>query len=119
MDPMKLAETEVTPALGGVVTWCVAAINRMGEAGRASERRELERDEALEEGLKALLRCNLVDSYDTYVLGDKRLSVERRTEIDRCYAAYTGLGGNGTGSELYRKIREVPVETFHGMTRKG
>lgn len=67
------------------------------------------REKALSQGVLALLRTQLVDAYESYVVHCDRLTVERRHEIDMSYEAYKALGGNGTITRLYEEICEVPT----------
>lgn len=67
------------------------------------------REKALSKGVLALLRTQLVDAYESYVVHGDRLTVERRHEIDMSYEAYRDLGGNGTIARLYQEICELPT----------
>lgn len=87
-------------ALGLAIGWIVSA--RKSRSDR--EKRIAQRQEALCEGVLALLRAQIVDAYERYVVHDVPLTVERRHEIDRAYEAYVALGGNGTISRLYEGI---------------
>ena len=62
------------------------------------------RDMAVEQGVKAILRHELMDDYELYVINQHPLTVERRREIDECHNAYAALGGNGTGKTAYDAI---------------
>lgn len=68
------------------------------------------RDAALYEGMKALLRRQLVDDFEEYVVDGAPMSIERKQEIADCYAAYHALGGNGVGDEMYVKLSNVKME---------
>ncbi len=73
-------------------------------------RRLTERDRAIEDGVRAILRRELMDDFEEYVQGGRPLSMERRREIDECYAAYSALGGNGTGRTAYERICALHIE---------
>lgn len=75
----------------------------------AQVKRMSERDKALYEGIKTVLRKELIDSYERYVVGNEPLSIMRMDEIVRCYEAYKTLGGNGTGEQMFKAIQGVPV----------
>lgn len=68
------------------------------------------RDAALYEGMKAVLRRQLVDDFEEYVIDGRAMSIERKQEITDCYAAYHALGGNGVGAEMYDKLKNVKVQ---------
>lgn len=63
-----------------------------------------DRDKAIEQGVKAILRHELMDDYERFCVNGEPLNVERRREIDECYHAYAALGGNGTGKTAYEAI---------------
>lgn len=68
------------------------------------------RDRAIEEGVKAILRHELMDDFETFVIEGETLTMERRREIDECYHAYAALGGNGTGKSAYDRICELHIQ---------
>lgn len=95
MDPITQQLVSLTvAAVFGIVT---------GYLG-GKVRHLTERDRAIEEGVKSILRHELMDDYEAYVHEGKALTIERRREIDECYHAYAALGGNGTGKTAYEAI---------------
>lgn len=98
------------PIVGQVVSICVA-----GACGflAAQVKRLSARDKALYEGMKAVLRKQLVDDYDRYVVHGEPMSVERKSEIDDCYAAYVALGGNHTGPAMYEALCRIQPYIIH------
>lgn len=86
-------------AVAGVCGWLVARVRQLNR-----------RDAALYSGMKALLRKELMNDFETYVVNKRPLSVERKREIDECYEAYSALGGNGTGKQMYEKLCNVKVQ---------
>lgn len=71
------------------------------------------RDDALYCGMKVLLRATLLDAYERHVTNQTPLSLERKREIDEAFDAYSALGGNGTGKQLYEELCEIPIKTGH------
>ena len=71
------------------------------------------RDEALYAGMRVLLRSQLFDSYDEYVVSGEKLSYERKEEVVEAYNAYSELGGNGVVTKMYEAVMALPVETIH------
>lgn len=88
-------------AVAGICGWLAARVKHLST-----------RENALYEGMKAVLRKELVDDFEKYVQhGDEHiLTIERKREIDECYAAYSALGGNGTGAQIYERLCEVKVD---------
>lgn len=95
------------PIIGQLVSIAIAAA--CGYLGATATRLKA-RDAALYDGMKAMLRRELLDDFEAYVAGDRPLSLERKREIDECYAAYKALGGNGTGAQMYAKICDVKIQ---------
>lgn len=96
-----MAETITTQ----LVSLTVAAVFGVLTGYLGSRLRHLtERDRAIEEGVKSILRHELMDDYEMYVQRGAPLTMERRREIDECYHAYATLGGNGTGRTAYEAI---------------
>lgn len=94
------------PIIAQVISIVVAAV--CGWLG-AQVSRMRRRDEALYCGMKVLLRSSLADAYDAYVTQQKPLSLERKREIDEAFEAYSALGGNSTGRQMYEEICELPI----------
>ena len=94
------------PIIAQVISIVVAAV--CGWLG-AQVSRLRRRDEALYCGMKVLLRSALADAYDAYVTQQKPLSLERKREIDEAFEAYSALGGNSTGRQMYEEICELPI----------
>lgn len=83
----------ITFVLAGVAGWLLA-----------NHGRRKNHDKAMEQGMRAIMRKQIVDAYDYYHNQDHRLTVERKSEIDEMYAAYHALGGNGTITHMYNEI---------------
>lgn len=94
------------PVVAQVVSICVA-----GFCGFlvAQVKRMSKRDKALYDGMVTILRKEMVDAYETYVVNGTPLSYERKETVDQCYAAYKALGGNSTGDSLYAAFSKVQV----------
>lgn len=67
-------------------------------------RRLTARDKAIEQGIGIILRRQLLEDFDRYVVQGEPLTVEKRREIDECWAAYDGLELNGTGHKAYEAL---------------
>ena len=68
------------------------------------------RDEALEKGVRALLRQQLINYHKEYVASGKPCPVRIKEQATAVHDAYTALGGNGTGTQLWHEIMEAHVE---------
>lgn len=95
MSPLVVHGIEwvITAVLAGAVGWFGNSL-----------RKKQTHDDAMELGMRVLLRTQIVDAYDRYHNQHAKLTVERKREIDEAYEAYHALGGNGTITEMYREI---------------
>ncbi|MBS6196144.1 MAG: hypothetical protein KH828_11255 [Clostridiales bacterium] len=64
---------------------------------------------AIMDGTRALLRSQLLMQYNHYYEELKYCPVYALENIDELYFYYTQLGGNGTISQLVKKIRTLPI----------
>lgn len=72
------------------------------------KKRKRESD-AIQAGVQAILRDRLINAYNHYV--DKEYCpIYARENITSMYKAYHDLGGNGTITELYNKLLDMPTE---------
>ena len=68
------------------------------------------REEALEKGVMALLRQQLINYHRDYVASGKPCPVRIKEQATIVHDAYAANGGNGTGTQLWHEIMEAHVE---------
>lgn len=66
------------------------------------------KQDALKAGLQALLRAEIVRSYDKYSERGS-ITLHGLEAVDLMYKSYHALGGNGTITKLMDDMRELPV----------
>lgn len=66
------------------------------------------RQDSVEKGIQALLRDRIVQSY-THYTEKGYIPLHCLESVDRMYAEYHNLGGNGTVTKLYNDIRKLEV----------
>jgi len=64
--------------------------------------------EDIREGLVAILHDRLCQSC-LYFIGKEEINLTELKNIERMYEAYHNLGGNGTGTELYERVKELKI----------
>lgn len=64
---------------------------------------------AIEEGIQALLRESIFNSY-RYYKGKGYCELEERSALKKAYQAYHDLGGNDVATDLYNRILKLPTE---------
>lgn len=72
---------------------------------RAEDR---ERARLREEALMALNHDMLYRNGKFYI-HSKQITIDELKNLEYLYASYHALGGNGTGTEIYEKCKELPV----------
>lgn len=87
---------------GGVLTWAVTYIKLRKK-----------RESALEEGLKCLLRAEIIRNHDKY-LDKGYCPIYAKEALKRAYAAYHALRGNDVATQLYNEVMALPTEPHEG-----
>ena len=111
---------ELTPilvcVLTGVLGWMGLLIKRLisrtVEREQAAEQERSEQREAmdtLKEGMRSLLRSELVSLHREWVEEKGYINLEGKEYAERTYTAYHRLGGNGTGTRLWLDIDALSV----------
>lgn len=85
--------------VGGLVVYAKGAVSK-----------ETRHDKAMQQGMRALLRQQLIDYHDQYVVRGRPCPVGIKEQATSGYTAYHGLGGNGTGTHLYEEIMDAHVK---------
>ena len=65
--------------------------------------------ESLKEGLVAILHDRIFQS-GMYFIDKGEISVSELDNIEGIYNAYHKLGGNGTGTEIYERVKELELK---------
>lgn len=67
------------------------------------------KDKAIEEGLVALLRNELVRRYREYKQKGE-MSILDKENVEDMFKQYENLGGNGTVKKMYKELLDLPTE---------
>lgn len=92
--------------LFGAVTAGVGIILRRINKKLESEKK---RNEAIENGVKDILRIQILDTYDRCKSAGM-ISVARKDAIDSAYRSYHALGGNGTITQVHSEIMQMQIQ---------
>lgn len=68
----------------------------------------VQEQKALKQGVKSLLHDRIYQSC-TYYLTQGRIDLDGLTNIGFLYESYHSLGGNGTGTNLYKRVQQLPM----------
>lgn len=80
---------------GVFVTWILSKVDQ--------------RHDPLHEGVRELLFCKLEALHRQMVDAGGVASIPLKQSAERIYAAYHGLGGNGTGTSMIQDIRDAHI----------
>ena len=70
---------------------------------------EQKKNEAVELGVQALLRAQMVNDYNRY--SEKGFApIYARENFENCYKQYKGLGGNGVMTDIHNKFFALPTD---------
>lgn len=90
-----------------VVTWAVTgALGALVGFLATKLHTRTKHDRSMQVGMRCLLRKEIVDAYERYIVEGKHISVERKREVIEAYEAYHDLGGNGVITEMYEEIKD-------------
>ena len=95
----------IPTVLGGVIGWLTTKVKK---AKNAEEIKQT----ALEEGVKALLRNELVRRYREYEVKGT-LSILDKENIEDMFKQYQNLGGNGTVKQLMEELMHLPTKIIN------
>ena len=70
---------------------------------------ERQKNQAIEDGLRDLLRIQILDNYERCVAAGNTISVSRKDAIDSAYQSYHALGGNGTITRVHEEIMSMRI----------
>ena len=95
------------------VTWFFAALSAvLGIAYKTSlnklKRWKAEQD-ALKNGVMAMLYDRLYQGCKFHIK-NKEIDDDELKNMETLYLAYHALGGNGTGTELYERVKKLPLK---------
>lgn len=71
--------------------------------------KRVKEQEAVKLGVQALLRDRIVNAYNHYI-EKGYCPIYGRENVEAMYIQYHNLGGNGTITELKRKLDQLPTE---------
>lgn len=69
----------------------------------------IKRQKMIEDGVLSMLHDRLYQACQ-YYLNKGEIDLAGLKNIEILYRAYHALGGNGTGTELYERVKELPLE---------
>ena len=100
-----MLEKIITPLISIVCGWLTSFFT----IAKSKSKRRKERDRAVEDGLEALLRAEIIRQYEKWI--DRRYCpLYAKEALRREYAAYHALHGNDVATGLYNEVMALPTE---------
>lgn len=100
MSDLMSILSDLMPYIMAIISGAVGWLSKSYRADRAKDR-------AMETGLRTLLRAELLEIHTRHVVHHEPISVSIQDEADRVYRAYHDLGGNGTGTMMWKQIMDL------------
>jgi hypothetical protein len=76
-------------------------------------KKDKKKEKAIEEGVQALLRNELIRRYREYETKGE-LSILDKENIEEMFIQYENLGGNGTVKQLMTELLQLPTKIMKG-----
>ena len=111
MDPFisQLAVTTITSAVSIAVGWVMGGIKGAAREHAEAQRAAVEDRDTTRRILRTLLYCRLADMHRRYVVDGVPCTPAEKQEAEEVYREYHGIGGNGSGTALYKEIMAAHV----------
>ena len=87
----------------------VAALSASYRMLSSKLKNKIKEQDAVKEGVLAILHDRLYQAC-RYFIGVGYCEIEDMKNIEYLYDAYHSLGGNGTGTELYSRVKSLPIK---------
>lgn len=104
IDTSAMLGWAMAPLFAAIVGYLLNEV--VNRAKRASSH-----DEAVEQGVRCLLRSKLYEYHRCYVDESQPCPVSAKEDATNIYGAYHNLGGNGTGTRFYEEIMQAKGTT--------
>lgn len=77
-------------------------------------KKERAKNQAIENGLKGILRLQIIDTYDKCVANDRKISINRKDAICDVYRSYVALcesqdDVDDTVKQIYEELVHMPI----------
>ena len=88
--------------------WTTILKKQMDKAQQRAEE-DRKRSEAIENGIREIIRIQILDTYDTCVHNGRKITLNRKDAIGRSYHSYHDLGGNDTITQIYDELMHMTI----------
>jgi 5'-deoxynucleotidase YfbR-like HD superfamily hydrolase len=110
VDILKILISYLIPTVLGAI---LGYISTKFKKSKKEEEEKEKKEKAIEEGLQALLRNELVRRYREYETKGE-LTILDKENIEAMFKQYEILGGNGTVKHLMEELLSLPTKVIKG-----
>jgi Na+-transporting NADH:ubiquinone oxidoreductase subunit NqrC len=110
LNPLTL--TFITALISSLASAIVASVVARIRTKRDKSQEEIDKEKEEMDALKLGMRALLWQEINNIFINakeNKGLTVEEKHNLENVYLAYHGLGGNGTGTHLYKEAMNNPI----------
>ena len=101
---------QALPLIGGAVIGYLWEKKKGADQEKEDMKKDIdEQREALTKAVRAVCKIELRRIYDNGKANGGKVSREDWQDADEIYTAYHGMGGNGRGTEIIKKIHEMAL----------
>lgn len=100
----RLVGLLAAPVVSAVIGALAASLKSAMDRERRSDERFEAEHSALVAGMRELLKAQLYDMHERYVVGSAPMAYEAKERAESIYRAYHSLGGNGTGTHIFNEL---------------
>ena len=106
---LKILPYILNVASGIILAICTATISRARTDREKDKAEREEKEQAISDGLQALLRESIVTAYNKYT--EKGFCpIYAKESLKKAYKSYHALGGNDVAEGLYHQLLAMPSE---------
>lgn len=104
MDVSEITLTIFSAVMTAAVGALTAALKMHVQRERESEQRFDAEHVLLLQGMRVLMKSELIRIHTEYVQAGKPVPLNIKDQANSVHEVYTGLGGNGVGTHLWQEI---------------
>lgn len=111
MDPFlsQIAVTAIMSVVSIAVGWAMGGLKGAAKERAEAQKAAMEDRDTTRRILRTLLYCRLADMHRRYVVDGVPCTPAEKQEAEEVYSEYHGIGGNGSGTALYKEIMAAHV----------
>lgn len=104
MEWQTIAEWLAGPVATAVIAWLAASLRAARRRAREHDERRDAEHAALIAGMREIMRREMYDMHQRYVVERHPMPYEEKERADDVYRVYHALGGNGTGTHIHDEL---------------